>query len=61
MANMQDSKLGLDEAAIRDLAQRLAIHLRVELGDRLLPLQEAYSSQRQITSTVSDSDENNRQ
>lgn len=46
MPNTQESRLGLDDEAIRDLAQRLAMHLREELGDRLIPLQDAFEAHR---------------
>jgi hypothetical protein len=46
MRDNPENGLGLSDAAIKDLAQRLAAHLRDELGDRLLPLQQAYDAQR---------------
>ena len=43
MADDAKSRLGLTDDAIRELAYRLAVHLREELGDRLTPLQTLYA------------------
>ena len=46
MADDAKSRLGLTDDAIRELAYRLAMHLREELGDRLTPLQKLYDEGR---------------
>lgn len=43
-----DPHLNLSDDMIRELAQRLADHLRVELGDRLTPFQRAYATARDL-------------
>lgn len=40
--------LNLSDDMIRELAQRLAAHLREELGDRLIPFQQAYDAARDL-------------
>ena len=47
MADDAKSRLGLTDDAIRELAYRLAVHLREELGDRLTPLQKLYADREQ--------------
>jgi hypothetical protein len=43
---MRETRLDMSEAAIKELAQRLASHLREEMGDRLIPLQRAFDASR---------------
>lgn len=47
MSSDDPLKSPMSDDFIKELAQRLAAHLRVELGDRLLPYQRAYDVARQ--------------